>query len=278
VSHDARYALVMLAALAVLSLLLRRAQARLPLVWWQKLGLGLGGFCGAMIGAKLPFALADWDGLASGATWLSDGKTIMCGIIGGYFGVETAKWTLDIRIKTGDTFAVPVAVAVAIGRVACFVGGCCFGTPTTLAWGVRFSRSGDLLPRHPTQLYEAAFHLALAGVLLALQRRGLLRGQLVKLYILAYLAYRFLTEFIRPEPRLLWGLTGYQWAALVLAPLFVWLWWRDARQAEPEPADAQLDPLGSAAGLAVPGTIGRPADERLASSQPARFPRSSRYE
>lgn len=225
----------MLAALTVLSVLLRRSQAKLPLAWWQKLGLGLGGFCGAMIGAKLPFALADFDGLASGATWLADGKTIMFGIVGGYFGVEAAKWTLDIRIKTGDTFAVPVAVAVAVGRLACFIGGCCFGTPTTLPWGVRFSRAGDSLARHPTQLYEAAFHLTLAAVLLALQRRGLLRGQLVKLYILCYLAYRFVTELIRPEPRLLLGLTGYQWAALALAPVFVWLWWRDARELASQP-------------------------------------------
>ena len=69
----------------------------------------------------------------------------------------------------------------------------------------------------------------MAAVLLVLQSRGLLRGQLIKLYILSYLAYRFLTEFIRPEPQVLLGLTGYQWAALALAPVFAWLWCRDAR-------------------------------------------------
>jgi phosphatidylglycerol---prolipoprotein diacylglyceryl transferase len=228
--HDLRYTLLMLLAVTVMSLLLRRWQARLPLAWWQKLALGLGGFTGAMIGAKLPFALSDWDGLVSGTAWLSDGKTIMCGIVGGYFGVELAKWTLDIRIKTGDTFAVPVAIGVAIGRVACFAGGCCYGAQTDLPWGISFARAGDDLRRHPTQLYEAALHLSMAAVLFALQADGRLRGQLIKLYILAYLAYRFLTELIRPEPRLLLGLTGYQWAALSLAPLFIWLWWRDARE------------------------------------------------
>jgi phosphatidylglycerol:prolipoprotein diacylglycerol transferase len=241
--HDLRYALVMLAAMVACSLLLRRSQAKLPLVWWQKLGLGIGGFCGAMIGAKLPFALADWDGLASGATWLADGKTIMCGIVGGYFGVELAKWTLDIRIKTGDTFAVPVAVAVAIGRIACFVGGCCYGAATSLPWGMRFARAGDALTRHPTQLYEAGFHLAMAALLFDLQRQGRFRGQLIKLYILCYLAYRFLTEFIRPEPDVLWGLTAYQWAALALAPVFVYLWWRDANVLERNrEADASRSP------------------------------------
>jgi prolipoprotein diacylglyceryltransferase len=88
------------------------------------------------------------------------------------------------------------------------------------------------LPRHPAQLYEALFHLSAALVLYTLQRRGLFRGQLIKLYILAYLVYRFATEFIRPEARLWQGLTGYQWGALALMPLFVWLWVRDHRQAE----------------------------------------------
>ena len=91
----------------------------------------------------------------------------------------------------GDSFAVPVAASVAVGRLACFVGCCCYGAPTILPWGVDF---GDGLRRHPTQLYEAAFHLSMAVVLVVLARRGLFRIQLIKLYILTYLAYRFLTH------------------------------------------------------------------------------------
>lgn len=202
----------------------RRTQRPLPLGPGERLAIGLGAFCGGMIGAKLPFVLADWDGLKSGTAWFDNGKTLMCGLVGGYFGVEVAKWAMHIRVKTGDSFAAPVAAAIAVGRLACFFGGCCFGTVTTLPWGIDF---GDGQPRHPTQLYESVFHATAAVVLCHLQRAGLFRGQLIKLYFVAYFVYRFFTEFIRPEPHLWLGLTAYQWAALVLIPVFVFLVYRD---------------------------------------------------
>jgi phosphatidylglycerol:prolipoprotein diacylglycerol transferase len=226
--YNPAYTLIMMLAVGTGVFLSRRTQRGLELTVGQKVGVGLGAFCGAMLGAKLPFVLADWEGMLSGAAWFADGKTILCGLVGGYFGVELVKWTLDIRVKTGDSFAVPVAAAVGIGRIACFFGGCCYGIPTHLPWGVIFP-SVDSQPRHPTQLYEAAFHLLAAAILFELQRRGRFHGQLIKLYILSYLVYRFWTEFIRPEARLWQGLTGYQWAALLLIPVFAGLWLRDER-------------------------------------------------
>ena len=226
---NATYTLIMMAAVATGVLLSRRSQRSLAISRRDKLGICLGAFCGAMIGAKLPFVLSDLPGMLSGAAWFADGKTILCGLVGGYFGVEIAKWSLDIRIKTGDSFAVPVAAAVAVGRLACFSAGCCYGTPSSLPWAVVFP-AVDALPRHPTQLYESAFHLTAALVLFQLQRRGRFRGQLIKMYIIAYATYRFASELIRPEARLWGGLTGYQWAALVLITLFAWLWARDRTQ------------------------------------------------
>src|SRR6478672_11509801 len=201
---DPIYALIMVLAIASGVMAAHFTQGALPLSRREKSWIGLGAFCGAMIGAKLPFVLADWDGMLSGWAWFSNGKTILCGLVGGYFGVEIAKWLLSVRVKTGDSFAVPVAIAVGIGRLGCFHAGCCYGTPTDLPWGVVFP-TVDELPRHPTQLYESAFHLSMAAVLFALQRRGLFRGQLIKLYILSYLIYRFVTEIIRPEARLAGG-------------------------------------------------------------------------
>ena len=220
------YPLVMGAALLAAALVGRYTGGPLGLTRGQRLGLAVGAFCGGMIGAKLPFALADWDGLLSGTAWLDNGKTLVMGLVGGYFGVEAAKWALDIRVKTGDSFAAPVAVAIAVGRLACFCGGCCYGAPTDLPWGLDF---GVGVPRHPTQLYEFVFHIVAACILIEMRAHALLRGQLIKLYIITYLVFRFLTEFVRPEPRLWLDLTIYQWAAIGLVPLFALLWYCDRR-------------------------------------------------
>lgn len=224
------YAATMLLAIVAGVVILRLRQRSLPLTTEQRWMLGLGAFCGGMIGAKIPFLIAGgWHSGWTASLWLADGKTILAGIIGAYFGVEFAKWAANIQIKTGDSFAIPAAVAVGIGRIGCYIGGCCYGAVTTLPWGQAFPTSGDLHPRHPTQLYEAAFHLLFAVLLWGLDRAGWLRLQHMKLYLLCYLGYRFVTEFIRPEPQMLAGLTLYQLATVPLAILFGLLWWRDSK-------------------------------------------------
>ena len=228
------YTAIMLCAIAAGVLLSRRSQQHFRFSPGERWGLTLGAFCGSIVGAKLPFVLSEWEGLLSGRGWIDGGKTICLGLVGGYFGVELAKWALEIRVRTGDSFAVPVAVAIGIGRLGCFTAGCCYGTAASVPWAVDF---GDGLPRHPTQLYETAFHLTAAAGLAGLKAKQMLRGQLMKLYIIAYFVYRFATEVIRPEPRGEWGLTGYQWAAVISVPLFVWLWRRDARPRNPGTGD-----------------------------------------
>lgn len=214
------YAALMAAAITAGYALFRGARELRALAWWEKAGLALGAFCGGMIGAKLPFVLADWQGLLTGTAWFDDGKTIMSGLVGGYLGVQLAEWSLGIRVSLGDSLAVPLAASVGIGRLACFSAGCCYGTATSLPWGVDF---GDGVFRHPTQLYESGFHLLAAAVLFGLRRRERWEGRLLQYYFVAYCIYRFATEFIRPEPALWLGLTGYQWASLALIPFFA-LW------------------------------------------------------
>ena len=220
------YPFVMLVSLASGALLSRRYKSQLKLHSTQKLWIGLFAFCGAMIAAKLPFLIPGLPGFNAESGILISGKTILFGLVGGYVGVEFAKWMIGVKTKTGDSFVVPVAVSIGIGRIACFCGGCCFGTPTSMPWGVRFDHIDQQL-RHPTQLYEMIFHFTMAAICAVFYERRIFRQQLIKFYFISYFAYRFLTEFIRPEQRIAMNLTSYQWTTLILIAIFAYLWIRD---------------------------------------------------
>jgi phosphatidylglycerol:prolipoprotein diacylglycerol transferase len=226
------YSLFMLAAIAAL-IIARRVQPDPQIEMIaprQRFFLAWAAFIGAGIGAKLPFVIAaGHDHWLTLHAWLSDGKTILAGMAGGYLAVEIAKRFLGVRAKTGDAIAFPLAVCVAVGRWGCFFNGCCFGTETHMPWAVDF---GDGVHRHPTQVYESLFHLVMAIVLWHLLRHGILRCQRLKLYLIAYCLFRFATEFIRPEPRIVGGLTAYQWGAMAMAAMLAVQWWIDQRALE----------------------------------------------
>jgi len=142
------------------------------------------------------------------------GKTIVGGLLGGWMAVELAKLVLRIRSRTGDLFAVPLCLGIAIGRIGCFVAGLAddtYGTATTLPWGVDF---GDGVRRHPTQLYEILFLLVLAGVLWRMSKRRHRNGALFRVFMGSYLAWRLVVDFIKPQP-LVRGLNMIQWACLL---------------------------------------------------------------
>ena len=181
----------------------------------EKWFLAAGCLIGAALGAKLIVLLEDpaftLAHAREPAFWLS-GKSIVGGLLGGLVGVELAKKEAGITRSTGDHFAVPVAVGLAVGRIGCFLSGLtddAYGVATTLPWGVDF---GDGVPRHPTQLYEAAFALLLALALVRARGRVQASGDLFRLLMVAYLGFRFLEEFIRVSPRPYLGLTVYQLA------------------------------------------------------------------
>lgn len=192
----------------------------------NRLTLGLAAFVGGTLAAKLPFV---WEGAGfwDWATWTADGKTITTGLVGAYLSVEVVKLVLGIRAKTGDGLAIPLAFALAVGRLGCFVNPCCFGEPTGLPWGVDF---GDGVRRHPTQLYESVFHVVWAVILVRLNRRDALRYQRLKLYLLAYCGFRFAIDFIRVEPAWLGRLTYYQVVVAGFAVFLAGQWAIDARR------------------------------------------------
>lgn len=189
--------------------------------------LAVGIFSG-ILGAKIPEWFANYDVIFANLPDIEPlltGRTIVGGLLGGSIGVVVAKRIMGIRERRGNQFAPGIALGMAIGRIGCFLTGCCYGTPTNLPWGVDF---GDGILRHPTQLYEALFCFCLF-IYLCLKRKQITKpGMLFRRFMTLYLSYRFFSEFIRVEPVVLWGLTGYQLACLagiVFVYRDVWLEW-----------------------------------------------------
>jgi len=170
---------------------------------------------GALVGSRVLGVLeqAPRMGLHWQSFFAPGGKTIVGGLLGGWIAVEIAKRLSGIRSRTGDLFAVPLCVGIAVGRIGCFVAGLAddtYGTPTRLPWGVD---SGDGVPRHPTQLYELIFLLALAWLLQRYAAKPHVNGRVFRIFIAAYLTWRLLIDFWKPQP-LVGGMNLIQWACL----------------------------------------------------------------
>ena len=171
---------------------------------------------GAAIGSKLLYWLADpmltaqkWDDLF----YLMAGKTIVGGLIGGLIAVEVTKRRLGILTRTGDLFAIPLCVGIAIGRIGCFLSGLSddtYGTPTDLWFGVDF---GDGISRHPVQLYEVCWLIVVAIWLSGLARKQHREGDLFKGFMVGYFGFRLAVDFLKPGIRFA-GLTSIQWACV----------------------------------------------------------------
>jgi phosphatidylglycerol:prolipoprotein diacylglycerol transferase len=178
----------------------------------------IGALIGGVIGAKLLVIIAYWSQL--NLDIILTGKSIVGGLIGGTIGVMITKKILNIESqRKGNLFAPAIAIGVAIGRIGCFLRGCCFGKETTLPWGVNF---GDGILRHPTQIYESIFMLGFFFYLLHAKTKNPKPGHLFNILIIGYFTFRFLIEFIRVEPIAFLGLTWFQILSLVAIIYTIW--------------------------------------------------------
>jgi prolipoprotein diacylglyceryltransferase len=156
-------------------------------------------------------------------------KSIIGGLAGGYLAIALTKRALGYRLSTGDYYVVAIPLALAIGRVGCFLSELPLGTPTDLPWGITvspevaavFSRCpGCEGPMHPSMLYEIGFQLAAFAILWRSSPLLPVRGDTLKAYLLAYGLFRFNVEWVRGNEVQFAGLTGPQ---LVLIPLIALL-------------------------------------------------------
>lgn len=184
----------------------------------QRTSIIVGGMLGAIIGAKVLVLLQQINLLEQNPQLflllLLQGKTVVGAILGAVIGVEITKKFIGITRSTGDVFVYPLIIGTAIGRIGCFLTGLSdrtYGTATTLPWGVDF---GDGIPRHPTQLYEIIFLIILLIFIHFRSRYQYQEGDLFKFYLVCYLSFRFLIDFIKPDFHIFWGMSAIQIACL----------------------------------------------------------------
>lgn len=125
--------------------------------------------------------------------------------------------------STLDTLALGLPLGQSIGRLGCFMAGCCYGRSTDLPWGITFTHPESLgllgVRVHPTQLYESLLVLGVFAVLYYLRFRKRFDGQLLGTYFLLAGLIRFGVEFYRGDPRgpaLLVGMPSTQVIALAM--------------------------------------------------------------
>jgi prolipoprotein diacylglyceryltransferase len=163
----------------------------------------IGAIFGALIGSRLIGGLEDPTQLHKADNLLLyfyQNKTVLGGFLGGLAGVEIVKKIIKEKKASGDLFVDPIILALIIGRIGCFSMGVyeeTYGTATKLPWGMNL---GDGFLRHPVCLYEIIFLTGSWVCFRRIQKKlSLEQGALFKLFMIAYLGFRFLLDFIKPH-------------------------------------------------------------------------------
>ncbi|WP_428898157.1 phosphatidylglycerol:prolipoprotein diacylglycerol transferase [Parelusimicrobium proximum] len=168
----------------------------------------------AVLGGKLMHILVEVR-----PTSLAEWKSIVLNFRYGYvffggFLAVVASLAVFLRVKkmpffkTFDFLAVALPLGHAIGRIGCFLVGCCHGKPWNGPWAVTFHNHDALVepevlgvPVHPTQLYEVIINLLIFAILHVVYNKKPKTGSVVALYAALYGASRFCMEFFRGDFR-----------------------------------------------------------------------------
>jgi phosphatidylglycerol:prolipoprotein diacylglycerol transferase len=218
-------------------------------------------FIWGLVGARLFYVLEYHGQFFGPGTSLGESLARIVNIAGGglvVFGslptAAIAAWRFAARrgipvLKLADCVAPGMLVGLAIGRVGCFLNGCCYGGPCDLPWAVRFptgtapadaypAAAGGSLPLHPAQLYaaiDAALLALLAVMFTPVARRD---GEVFALVLTLHPLSRILLETIRVDepPALGTPFSISQLVSILLLTLAAALWWWIGRRPRNAPA------------------------------------------
>lgn len=182
----------------------------------QRLWILIGAIFGAVIGSRLvggfenPVAVFE---SANPLLYFYQNKTVVGGFLGGLAGVELIKKLIKEKHSSGDLFTYPMILALIIGRIGCFSMGVfeeTYGISTNFFSGMNL---GDGINRHPVILYEICFLLVLWISMNQIEKKYVLaEGGRFKIFMMAYLFFRLMLDFIKPHYTFNFGLSTIQLA------------------------------------------------------------------
>ena len=199
------------AGLLLTSRLARKSALNVDHVW----NLAVTVILTAILGAKILYILNDWSFYRANPRaifsfdMLQAGGVFSGGLLAAFIAAAIfLRKTHLPPLRTADCFAPGIALGHAIGRLGCFMAGCCYGKETTMPWGVTFTNPlakvmvGTPLGvhLHPTQLYESGAEVVNLSLLLWLFGRKKFDGQVMGAYLFLYGVERFFIEFWRGDP------------------------------------------------------------------------------
>jgi phosphatidylglycerol:prolipoprotein diacylglycerol transferase len=165
----------------------------------------------ALVGSRIAYALVEWNYFRQ-HPWdffrVWEGGLIF---YGGLIACIPVAWIFLRRHrlsfwKVSDVFMPGVALGHALGRIGCFLAGCCYGrTCDVNAWYALVfpNKPGSLappgVPLYPTQLMESAAEFLIFLVLAAKSRKKAFDGQILLLYLILYAILRYGIEFFRGD-------------------------------------------------------------------------------
>lgn len=174
--------------------------------------------------------------------WDSAGFAWFGGLILGISALVFQGWWTKVGgLRTLDLAAPAAAIGYGVGRIGCFLSGDgCYGIETNLPWGMSFPHGVDptFARVHPTPLYELAAALLIGWWLWRRGAKPRPAGEILGEYLVLAGIARFLVEFIRRNPKILWGLSNAQIAAAASAIAGAALIWWASTRSVPSPDEA----------------------------------------
>jgi phosphatidylglycerol:prolipoprotein diacylglycerol transferase len=203
------YGIMLVVSFLVAILFVRRAAKRfnIPPVVIENLAFYV--MLGVIIGGRLLYVMFHWhqyehDLFGILRIW-EGGMMFYGGLLGGLVGGLLYLKKENIPVLTiSDVIAPAIALGEFFTRIGCFLNGCCFGTPSSLPWAVKFPEEcvagGSAVADftlHPTQIYASLFGLALFFFLWQRLYKKHQTGEVFALYLIFSGIFRFSIDFIR---------------------------------------------------------------------------------